>query len=169
MSDTEHNKKVKGPSRMISEAIITSGRFLKLSDKAKALYMYLIVRTDDEGAVEAYPAMMLIGASPDVLEELIEKNFVVRLNDDDVVFVTDFFEQNTLRADRVKPSRYHDLLADICPQNAANCQPNIIQSNQTECKGKEGNSSQSKSIHEDEAQDSFDLWICLFITPKRNM
>ena len=50
------NRKVKGPSRMLSEAIITSGRFLKLSDKAKVLYMYLMVRTDDEGVVEAYPA-----------------------------------------------------------------------------------------------------------------
>ena len=157
MIDTEHNKKVKGPSRMISDAIISSGRFLKLSDKAKTLYMYLIVRTDDEGAVEAYPAMMLIGASIEALEELIEKNFVVRLNDDDVVFVTDFFEQNTLRADRVKPSRYHELLADICPQNAAKCQPNINQSNQTECKEKECNSSQSKSNQEDEPENRIDV------------
>ena len=47
------NRKVKGSSRMISDAIISSGRFLKLSDKAKVLYMYLIVGTDDEGAVEA--------------------------------------------------------------------------------------------------------------------
>lgn len=166
MIDTEHNKKVKGPSRMISDAIISSGRFLKLSDKAKTLYMYLIVRTDDEGAVEAYPAMMLIGAPSEALEELIEKKFVVRLNEDDVVFITDFFEQNTLRADRVKPSRYHDLLADICPQNAANCQPNINQSNQTECKRKEDKSSQSKSIHEDGPQDGFDVSVLPVYNPK---
>ena len=82
------SEKVKGASRMISEAIIESGRFLKLSDKAKTLYMYLMVRTDDEGAVEAYPAMMLIGAGEDELEELISKGFVIRLNDDDVVYVT---------------------------------------------------------------------------------
>ena len=151
------NKKVKGPSRMISDAIISSGRFLKLSDKAKTLYMYLIVRTDDEGAVEAYPAMMLIGAPQEALEELIEKNFIVRLNDDDVVFVTDFFEQNTLRADRVKPSRYHELLADICPQNAAECQPNIIQSNLIECKKREDKSSQSNSIREDEPESGIDV------------
>ena len=84
------SEKVKGASRMISEAIIESGRFLKLSDKAKTLYMYLMVRTDDEGAVEAYPAMMLIGAGEDELEELISKGFVIRLNDDDVVYITDF-------------------------------------------------------------------------------
>ena len=66
---------------------------------------------------------------PESIKELAEKDFVVRLNDDDVVYVKDFFEQNTLRADRVKASRYHDLLADVCPQNAADCQPNIIQSN----------------------------------------
>ena len=146
------NKKVKGPSRMISDAIISSGRFLKLSDKAKTLYMYLIVRTDDEGIVEAYPVMVLLGATKEVLKELAEKDFVVRLNDDDVVYVKDFFEQNTLRADRVKASRYHDLLADVCPQNAADCQPNIIQSNLIECKVKEENSSQSNSIREDETE-----------------
>lgn len=106
----------------------------------------------EQAEQDPYPAMMLIGAPIEALEELIEKNFIVRLNDDDVVFVTDFFEQNTLRADRVKPSRYHELLTDICPQNAADCQPNIIQSNLIECKEKEDNSSQSKSIHEDETK-----------------
>ena len=126
------NRKVKGPSRMISEAIITSGRFLKLSDKAKVLYMYLMVRTDDEGVVEAYPAMMFAGAQENALNELIGKRFVKRLNEDDVVFVCDFYEQNTLRADRTKLSRYHDLIADSCPQNAAACQPNLIQSSPTE-------------------------------------
>lgn len=112
------NKKVKGSSRMISEAIISSGRFLKLSDKSKALYMYLMVRTDDEGAVEAYPAMMLVRATDENLNELIDKGFVIRLNDDDVVLIKDFFEQNTLRSDRVKPSRFHRLIADICQTSA---------------------------------------------------
>lgn len=138
------SEKVKGASRMISEAIIESGRFLKLSDKAKTLYMYLMVRTDDEGAVEAYPAMMLIGAGEDELEELISKGFVIRLNDDDVVYVTDFSAQNILRSDRVKPSRFHDLIAVSCPQIADNCQqtveecpPNISQSNLIEGRLKE--------------------------------
>lgn len=138
------SEKVKGASRMISEAIIESGRFLKLSDKAKTLYMYLMVRTDDEGAVEAYPAMMLIGAGEDELEELISKGFVIRLNDDDVVYITDFSAQNILRSDRVKPSRFHDLIAVSCPQiadncqqNAAECPPNTSQSNLAEGKLKE--------------------------------
>ena len=142
------NRKVKGPSRMISEAIICSGRFLKLSDKAKVLYMYLMVRTDDEGAVEAYPARILIGAGQEVLDELIGKRFVIRLNEDDVVLVKDFFEQNTLRSDRTKPSRFHDLIADICPQNAADCQPNINQSNPIKPNIREVNTTQSKSVQE---------------------
>ena len=142
------NRKVKGPSRMISEAIICSGRFLKLSDKAKVLYMYLMVRTDDEGAVEAYPARILIGAGQEVLDELIGKRFVIRLNEDDVVLVKDFFEQNTLRSDRTKPSRFHNLIADICPQNAADCQPNINQSNPIKPNIREVNTTQSKSVQE---------------------
>lgn len=144
-NNANRNKKVKGSSRMISDAIISSGRFLKLSDKAKVLYMYLIVRTDDEGVVEAFPAMMLVGADQSALEELIAKKFVVRLNEDDVVLIKDFFEQNTLRADRTKRSRFHDLIAVNCPQNAADCQPNTIQSNLTESKSREDNSSEAKS------------------------
>lgn len=147
-------RKLKGAARMISDSIISSGRFLKLSDKAKILYMYLIVRTDDEGVVEAYPVMKLIGADESDLDELVNKDFVLRLNDDDVVLVLDFYAQNTLRADRTKPSRYHDLIADICPHNvaddcqqdAADCPPNLSQSNLTECKSTEANSSESKSI-----------------------
>ena len=153
---TGRNKKVKGSSRMISDAIISSGRFLKLSDKAKVLYMYLIVRTDDEGAVEAYPAMVLVGATEDTLNELITKNFGIRLNDDDVVLIKNFFEQNTLRQDRTKPSRFHNLIADICPQVAADCQRNINQVNQTECK-KKSNSVQSKSIQEVAAEKKPDI------------
>ena len=142
------NRKVKGPSRMISEAIICSGRFLKLSDKAKVLYMYLMVRTDDEGAVEAYPARILIGAGQEVLEELIGKRFVIRLNEDDVVLVKDFFEQNTLRSDRTKPSRFHNLIANSCQQTAADCQPNINQSNPIKPNIREVNTTQSKSVQE---------------------
>ena len=165
------NRKVKGSSRMISDAIISSGRFLKLSDKAKVLYMYLIVRTDDEGAVEAYPAMILVGAGSEELEELVSKNFVVRLNEDDVVLVKDFFEQNTLRADRVKASRFHDLIADMCPQNAADCQHNIIQVNQTECNliqpnERESNSGQSKSVQEDEPDEEDDRGGYYVFNPK---
>ena len=98
------NKKVKGPSRMISDAIISSGRFLKLSDKAKTLYMYLIVRTDDEGIVEAYPVMVLLGATKEVLKELAEKDFVVRLNDDDVVYVKKILSD----------FKYIKYISDIC-------------------------------------------------------
>lgn len=168
---SNRNRKIKGQSRMISDAIISSGRFLKLSDKAKVLYMYLMVKTDDEGAVEAYPAMILIGASADVLEELIGKRFVIRLNDDDVVCVKDFFEQNTLRPDRTKPSRYHDLIADICPQNAAGCQHNINQSNLTECNPikpniRESNTTQSKSVQEDEPSEEDDRGEYYVYNPK---
>ena len=160
------NRKVKGPSRMLSEAIITSGRFLKLSDKAKVLYMYLMVRTDDEGVVEAYPAMMFAGAQENALDELIGKRFVIRLNEDDVVRITHFFEQNTLRADRIKPSRFHDLIADSCPQTAADCQPNINQSNPIKPNIREVNTTQSKSVQGNKTGDNGDAKEYVVFNPK---
>jgi len=78
--------------------------------------MYLIVRTDDEGAVEAFPAMILVGAGTEELDEIISKNFVVRLNDDDVVLIKDFFEQNMLRSDRTKVSRFRVVITYHCLQ-----------------------------------------------------
>lgn len=98
--------------RMLSKKIFQSRQFLMMPFEAQALYTHLILSSDDDGVVEAFPIVRMIGANEDSLGLLVIKKFILPLNDDMVYFVTDFEEQNKIRADRVQPSRYRDLLLE---------------------------------------------------------
>lgn len=99
-----------GKRRMISKTVTQTHRFLCLPLEAQALYFHLIQNCDDDGVVEAFPIIRMIGASEDNLRLLEIRKFVRRLNDEMVYFVVDFHEQNTVRRDRYTPSIYKDLL-----------------------------------------------------------
>ena len=105
-----------GNRRMISKTVTQTHRFLRLPLEAQALYFHLIQNCDDDGVVEAFPIIRMIGASEDNLGLLVVKRFVKPLNDEMVYFVVDFHEQNTVRKDRYTPSIYKYLLE----QNAEN-------------------------------------------------
>lgn len=98
--------------RMLSKKIFQSRKFLMMPFEAQALYTHLILSSDDDGVVEAFPIVRMIGAEEDSLGLLVVKKFILPLNDDMVYFITDFEEQNKIRADRVQPSRYRDLLLE---------------------------------------------------------
>lgn len=95
---------------MISKTVTQTHRFLRLPLEAQALYFHLIQNCDDDGVVEAFPILRMIGASEDNLGLLVVKRFVKLLNEEMVYFVVDFHEQNTVRKDRYTPSIYKDLL-----------------------------------------------------------
>lgn len=98
--------------RMLSKKIFQSRNFLMMPFEAQALYTHLILSSDDDGVVEAFPIVRMIGAKEDSLGLLVVKKFILPLNDDMVYFITDFEEQNKIRADRVQPSRYRNLLLE---------------------------------------------------------
>lgn len=98
--------------RMLSKKIFQSRKFLMMPFEAQALYTHLILSSDDDGVVEAFPIVRMIGAKEDSLGLLVVKKFILPLNDDMVYFITDFEEQNKIRADRVQPSRYRNLLLE---------------------------------------------------------
>ena len=97
---------------MLSKKIFQSRKFLMMPFEAQALYTHLILSSDDDGVVEAFPIVRMIGAKEDSLGLLVVKKFILPLNDDMVYFITDFEEQNKIRADRVQPSRYRELLLE---------------------------------------------------------
>ena len=97
---------------MLSKKILQSRQFLTLSFEAQALYTHLVLSSDDDGIVDAFPVVRMAGISDDALDILANKNFILPLNDDMVYFIIDFEEQNKIRADRVQPSRYRDLLLE---------------------------------------------------------
>lgn len=101
--------------RMISLKIINSASFIKMPSSSQNLYFHLNVRADDDGVVEAFNVMRLIGANEDDLKILIAKNLVQILNDDLVTFITHWREHNSLRADRKTNSIYQNLLLRVIP------------------------------------------------------
>ena len=101
-----------GNRRMISKTVTQTHRFLRLPLETQALYFHLIQNCDDDGVVEAFPILRMIGANEDNLGLLVIKQFVKPLNDEMVYFVVDFHEQNIIRKDRYVPSVYKELLED---------------------------------------------------------
>lgn len=82
-----------GNRRMISKTVTQTQRFLQMPLEAQALYFHLIQNSDDDGIVEAFPVVRMIGASEDGLKLLHAKSFVTPLNHEMVYFITDFHEQ----------------------------------------------------------------------------
>ena len=149
-----------GNRRMISKTVTQTQRFLRLPLEAQALYFHLIQNCDDDGVVEAFPIIRMIGASEDNLGLLAIKQFVKPLNDEMVYFVVDFHEQNTVRRDRYTPSIYKDLLEQnaenlitesddttgkpLVNQTATNGTPNISKDNISKGKVSKGSSKETK-------------------------
>ena len=50
-----------GNRRMISKTVTQTQRFLRLPLEAQALYFHLIQNSDDDGVVEAFPVVRMIG------------------------------------------------------------------------------------------------------------
>lgn len=68
--------------RMFSKRIVGATRFVRMPATSQNLYFHLGINADDDGVVEAYPVMRMIGASDDDLRVLVAKEFVTILNDD---------------------------------------------------------------------------------------
>lgn len=146
---------------MISKTVTQTQRFLRLPLEAQALYFHLIQNTDDDGVVEAFPVVRMIGASEDSLGLLVVKNFIRALNEEMVYFITDFHEQNTVRKDRYSPSIYKHLLEELPEKNlgipmgnhgTTTGLPNISQSNLSQ-----SNLIQSRSSQKDDDQENKNL------------
>ena len=96
--------------RMIDKRTIQTQKFLRLPLESQALYFHLMLNADDDGVVEAFPIVRMVGAAEDSLGLLVVKQFIKPLNDEMVYFIVDFKEQNTIRKDTYKPSKYADLI-----------------------------------------------------------
>ena len=100
--------------RMFSRSITGSGRFLRLSAQARALYYDLGMEADDDGFAEAYVRMLATGSTEETLMELSDKGFITILDWDDlVVHINGWQENNLIRKDRYTPSRYLMLFPQL--------------------------------------------------------
>ena len=96
--------------RMFSRAITGSGRFLRLSAQARALYYDLGMEADDDGFVEAFVRLRATGAEEVHLRELEQAGLILVLDEYNlVVYIQDWSINNTIRRDRYTPSIYQSL------------------------------------------------------------
>lgn len=138
-----------GNRRMISKTVTQTQRFLRLPLEAQALYFHLIQNSDDDGVVEAFPVVRMIGVSEDNVSLLIVKDFIRPLNNEMVYFIVDFHEQNTIKKDRYKKSVYHELLETFKSKGFYEVEPNGFP-NISQYKSSQDNLSQSRSSQNDE-------------------
>lgn len=101
--------------RMFSKRITQSAKFLKMPVSAQCLYFHLGLNADDDGVVEAYSVLRLSNSAEDDLRILQAKGYIQVLNEDLVTYISDWRENNQIRADRKIDSIYKDLLLQIVP------------------------------------------------------
>lgn len=100
---------------MFSNRIANSARFLQMPAESQLLYFHMVLRADDDGVVESYPLIKLLGMAPDNFKVLLAKSFIKQLNEDQVIVITDWLEHNVIRADRKVDSIYKNLLIEKAP------------------------------------------------------
>ncbi len=84
--------------------------------ESQVLYFHMVLRADDDGIVESYPIVRLLGLAPDNFKVLVAKGFIKVLNEDQVIVIKDWLEHNIIRADRKVDSIYKHLLLEKAPE-----------------------------------------------------
>ncbi|OGM08979.1 hypothetical protein A2Z67_06045 [Candidatus Woesebacteria bacterium RBG_13_36_22] len=84
--------------------------------ETQLLYFHFILRADDDGIVESYPVLKLLGIASDNYKLLIAKGYIRELNADQVIIITDWLEHNSIRADRKVNSIYLPLMQNKFPE-----------------------------------------------------
>lgn len=127
--------------RSISDEILYNDNFLSLPASARDLYNYINNKTDDYGfCCEVQSIIRTVRAKPKDLQLLIDKKYIIKL--EDWLYLEKHFNINNrnLRKDRRKKSNYMEYFNKITVkedgvyslrQNDTKCQPNddILQPN----------------------------------------
>lgn len=92
---------------MFTKEITNSSDFLMMSQSAQNLYFHFGMNADDDGFCEVFTVMRMTDSKPDDLKALHERGLIFVV-DGKVCIVKDWHENNQLRADRYKQSKYMD-------------------------------------------------------------
>lgn len=138
--------------RCIAVDIYESEEFFCLSDKAKVLYTYFMLRSDDEGVViNPKTAMRLCLADWKTMEELIESGFIVQV--EGIYVIRHWHAHNRIQPSKKTDSIYQSELSCLIVneqkiyeqnggKNPEKVRPNIIKENINKNNINKGNSSE---------------------------
>lgn len=98
--------------RCISVDVYESEEYFELSDKAKVLYTHFILRSDDEGVIiNPKTAMRLCGAGEEILRELIDSGFVLRV--EEIYVIRHWYAHNQIQPTKKTNSLYREELSAV--------------------------------------------------------
>lgn len=96
--------------RMVTTEITSQGKFLRMSLSAQGLWLHLVANADDDGVVDAYTVMRMVGAKEDDMVLLVEREFVTILDQQEyLLWVTNWQEFNWIDP-RIKEDSQHQAL-----------------------------------------------------------
>ena len=104
--------------RMFNKSITNSSKFLKMPMSSRLLYYDLGMNADDDGFVEHFMVLRMTGASQQDLG-VLELNGLVKVFDDNVLWIKDWKDNNYIQKDRYQPSKYLAIynLDTLCIQS----------------------------------------------------
>lgn len=116
--------------RMFNKSITNSSKFLKMPMSSRLLYYDLGMNADDDGFVEHFMVLRMTGATQQDLG-VLEINGLVKVFDDNVLWIKDWKENNYIQKDRYIPSKYLGIytLDTICIQDVYTGKDSIGNSN----------------------------------------
>ena len=91
--------------RMFNKSITNSSKFLKMPVSSRLLYYDLGMNADDDGFVEHFMVLRMTGATMQDLG-VLELNGLIKIFDDNVLWIKDWKENNYIQKDRYQPSKY---------------------------------------------------------------
>ena len=91
--------------RMFNKSITNSSVFLKMPSSSRLLYYDLGMNADDDGFVEHFMVLRMTGATQQDLG-VLELNGLIKVFDENVLWIKDWKENNYIRNDRYQPSKY---------------------------------------------------------------
>ena len=91
--------------RMFNKSITNSSVFLKMPVSSRLLYYDLGMNADDDGFVEHFMVLRMTGATEQDLG-VLELNGLIKVFDENVLWIRDWKENNYIRSDRYEPSKY---------------------------------------------------------------
>lgn len=98
--------------RCFSIDVFESDKCFELSTEAKVLYTYLMLNSDDEGIISNTHYMMrMLGFSNSILNELIEQEFIIKL--DDLYVIAHWHIHNKIPPSKKNPSVYQKKLEKL--------------------------------------------------------
>lgn len=100
--------------RMISQDIIDTDNFAKMSQGARYLYYELLVRADDDGFLGAPMRIAkMVGCTEDDLGELVSNAYIIKFANG-IIVIRDWKIHNSVRKDIYQKTMYQDEFSMLC-------------------------------------------------------